>query len=127
MPGSRSGNASVAGFMPDLLAVPFLICAAVACIATGPTGGAARHIDAGGAVGARPAVAAITTGAASASSAGGATAGGDGACRAARPGVASGTAVTAGAPCCAGHAQRQRRGSGVARGGDHHRRMTAVD
>ena len=33
MRGSRSGNASVAGFMPDLLALPFLICAAVACIA----------------------------------------------------------------------------------------------
>jgi uncharacterized membrane protein YfcA len=33
MRGSRPGNASVAGFMPDLLAFPFLICAAVACIA----------------------------------------------------------------------------------------------
>lgn len=33
MLGLRSGNASVAGFMPDLLAVPFLICAVVACIA----------------------------------------------------------------------------------------------
>ena len=31
--GSRSGNASVAAQMPDLLAFPFLICAAVACIA----------------------------------------------------------------------------------------------
>src|SRR5215216_962773 len=33
MPGLRSGNASVAGLMPDLLALPFLICAVVACIA----------------------------------------------------------------------------------------------
>ena len=33
MRGSCPGNASVAGFMPDLLAFPFLICAAVACIA----------------------------------------------------------------------------------------------
>ena len=33
MPGSHRGNASFAGFMPDLLAVPFLVCAAVACIA----------------------------------------------------------------------------------------------
>ena len=29
----RSGNASVAARMPDLLAVPFLVCAVVACIA----------------------------------------------------------------------------------------------
>src|SRR5713226_8061282 len=33
MPESHSGNASFAGFMPDLLAVPFLVSAAVACIA----------------------------------------------------------------------------------------------
>jgi uncharacterized membrane protein YfcA len=33
MPGLRSGNASVTGLMPDLLALPFLICAVVACIA----------------------------------------------------------------------------------------------
>src|ERR1044072_8725966 len=33
MPGLRSGNASVVARMPDLLALPFLICAVVACIA----------------------------------------------------------------------------------------------
>jgi hypothetical protein len=33
MLGRRSGNASFAGFMPDLLALPFVICAVVACIA----------------------------------------------------------------------------------------------
>ncbi len=33
MPRLRSGNASVAARMPDLLALPFLICAVVACIA----------------------------------------------------------------------------------------------
>src|SRR2546429_144023 len=33
MPGLQSGNASVTGLMPDLLALPFLICAVVACIA----------------------------------------------------------------------------------------------